>query len=346
MAYFGGKRKIIRMKIKFFLFISLVITILALYFSFRGTDIRVLVGYILGGQYVYIIPALIGLLLYCYLRAVRWALFFEKKISIKILWSATMVGLMANNIFPAKAGEFLKVYILCRRCSVSKSACFATVLLERLWDGIVLLFFLAVIFLSMLLGEGAYIFNSSSMGSIRYAAYIFCAFYLLIIFIIVLWKFNSKKMINFIQKLFNKFSPVLSVYISDRLKDFNEGFSALHNKRRIVIITLYSLAIWIVAVLVLYSLLKVFSFNLPYTASFILMVIVALFVLIPSLGTLGTMQLAFVFGLGIYAIDKTQALSFSFVYQFFDTVPVVIIGLFYFFKDGLSFNKMRRSNHE
>ncbi|MEY4222438.1 MAG: hypothetical protein RL334_1080, partial [Chloroflexota bacterium] len=47
------------------------------------------------------------------------------------------IGYMGNNIYPARIGEVLRAYILKRKCGVAASATLATVVVERVFDGVV-----------------------------------------------------------------------------------------------------------------------------------------------------------------------------------------------------------------
>lgn len=52
---------------------------------------------------------------------------------------------MANNLLPARLGEFVRAYVIGEKEYISKSSSFATIVIERVFDGFTLLFFLAII---------------------------------------------------------------------------------------------------------------------------------------------------------------------------------------------------------
>ena len=54
------------------------------------------------------------------------------------------IGYMGNNIYPARAGEVLRAVILKQREGVPVSASLATVIVERIFDGVVMLGFVFV----------------------------------------------------------------------------------------------------------------------------------------------------------------------------------------------------------
>ena len=99
-----------------------------LYLAFRRTDLLA-VGYTLRqAAYIWLFPAVVLTLLSFYLRAYRWHYLLEsiKPITISSLFSATLIGFMANNLLPARLGEFVRAYVIGRREGIRGSASFAT----------------------------------------------------------------------------------------------------------------------------------------------------------------------------------------------------------------------------
>jgi uncharacterized protein (TIRG00374 family) len=79
-------------------------------------------------------------------RAWRWRYLLRPlgDFSTAALFPIVIIGFMANNLIPARAGEFVRAYILGERERVSKMAALGTIAVDRIFDGIVLLLFLLV----------------------------------------------------------------------------------------------------------------------------------------------------------------------------------------------------------
>ena len=60
------------------------------------------------------------------------------------MFPITSIGYMGNNIYPARAGEVLRAVVLKRREGVPISASLATIIVERIFDGVVMLGFVFV----------------------------------------------------------------------------------------------------------------------------------------------------------------------------------------------------------
>lgn len=79
-----------------------------------------------------------------YLRAIRWhyLLLPEANLSSRRLFSPLMIGFALNSILPARAGEFARAGVLMARDRLKFAPVFATVVVERLFDSVILLFLL------------------------------------------------------------------------------------------------------------------------------------------------------------------------------------------------------------
>ena len=52
-----------------------------------------------------------------YLRSIRWSVLISpvKKVSVLNLFSANMIGFMANNVLPARLGEVIRPVMIARK---------------------------------------------------------------------------------------------------------------------------------------------------------------------------------------------------------------------------------------
>ncbi len=90
------------------------------------------------------LPILMGLLFFVFwLKAIRWRLLLQplRKLSTKEVVPSLMIGFMGNNVLPAHLGELIRIFVLGREFSLSKAAVFSSVVLERLFDMVVILLF-------------------------------------------------------------------------------------------------------------------------------------------------------------------------------------------------------------
>lgn len=82
-----------------------------------------------------------------WVRTIRWQYLLRAvtRVSAWRLYPVVIIGLMANNLIPARAGELVRAYILGERERVSKAASLGTIAVDRLFDGLTLIPMLVII---------------------------------------------------------------------------------------------------------------------------------------------------------------------------------------------------------
>ena len=82
-----------------------------------------------------------------WVRTIRWQYLLRpvKRLSVWRLYPVVIIGLMANNLIPARAGELVRAYILGEREKVSKAASLGTIAVDRLFDGLTLIPMLLIV---------------------------------------------------------------------------------------------------------------------------------------------------------------------------------------------------------
>ncbi|MGB2694796.1 MAG: lysylphosphatidylglycerol synthase transmembrane domain-containing protein [Dehalococcoidia bacterium] len=88
-------------------------------------------------------------------RTIRWQYLLRPvaRISVWRLYPVVIIGLTANNLLPARAGELVRAYILGERENVSKAASLGTIAVDRLFDGLTLIPMMVIV--ALIVGNGA-----------------------------------------------------------------------------------------------------------------------------------------------------------------------------------------------
>jgi uncharacterized membrane protein YbhN (UPF0104 family) len=96
-----------------------------------------------------------------------------------------------------------------------------------------------------------------------------------------------------------------------------------------------------------YLLIAAFDLNIDLWGAVVIMVINTVMVMVVVTPVnIGTFQLACVFALSLFKIDKQTALSFSIVLHAFNYLPPVILGWLFSLKEGLSVKKLYQERVE
>lgn len=122
------------------------VSLLFLWLALRGLHLGDFWKAVQKADYVWLIPGVGVYFIGVWIRAWRWHYLLGpiKQIPTRTMFPVTVIGYMGNNVYPARAGEVLRAVVLKRREGVSVSASLATVVVERVFDGVVMLAFIFV----------------------------------------------------------------------------------------------------------------------------------------------------------------------------------------------------------
>ncbi len=317
--------------------IGILISAAFLYLAVRKVDIHGLGEALRNADYIFIVPVVFLILFSVTMRSVRWRYLMRpvKEIGFRSLASATFIGLMANNVLPARLGEFVRAYAIGEKEKVSKSSAFATIVFERILDGFTMLFFLLIVLI---------FYSISFPGWLRNASYFALAFYAAAIIFLVLLKLKRERAIGIAEFLLRPVPARVQTPAIRILHAFIDGLAVMHNRRNTVIAALCSLLVWLPHVLIIHLVLLSFGVHLTIPASFVLLVSLGIGVMIPSApGFVGTIQYICVLGLALFDVSRELALSFSIVYHASVFMPVTVVGLIFLSIERLSFAELHRS---
>ncbi|MBM3262415.1 MAG: flippase-like domain-containing protein [candidate division Zixibacteria bacterium] len=317
------------------LIIGVAISVVLLFFVFRNIDFGDFWQALKTANYWYLIPSTVLTFVSMGIRALRWQLLFEpiKRIGIHSLFSATMIGFMANNVLPARLGEFVRAYIIGRQENIAKSASFGTIVVERIFDGLVLLSFLILSFITNTTLPDYIIIFSYVLGGI-YAMTLFVLFFLVI---------RPTETVAVFNRILGLISASMAQRAGALMNSFIEGLQILRQGSRLLGILAFSLLLWVVNGLSIHIALIGFHIAIPFTATLLVMAITGFGVTIPSSpGFVGTFHASCVLGLALFSVSQTDALSFSIVYHASQFVPITLVGLLYLWTDHLSLQEIQR----
>jgi uncharacterized membrane protein YbhN (UPF0104 family) len=145
--------------------VGVLISVVFLYLALRGLGLQELGNALVEANYIWILPGVAVYFLGVWVRAWRWHYLLRpvKQIPTRTMFPIVTIGYMGNNIFPARMGEVLRAVVLKKHENVPISASLATIIVERVFDGVVMLGF---VFLN--LPELAHLTtNSGFVGDIR-----------------------------------------------------------------------------------------------------------------------------------------------------------------------------------
>ncbi|NJL92649.1 MAG: flippase-like domain-containing protein [Anaerolineae bacterium] len=123
-----------------------------MWLGFRDLNLAELGRVIRGLEPGWIIAAIVVYQIAAYIITWRWYFLLRpvRDIPANRLFPVVMIGYMGNNIYPARIGELLRAFVLKRKVGLPYAPSLATIIVERIFDGLVMLIF---IFIALLFVE-------------------------------------------------------------------------------------------------------------------------------------------------------------------------------------------------
>jgi uncharacterized protein (TIRG00374 family) len=311
------------------LWLGLVISAGSLYLALRGLNLPSLWDAVRTAQYWWILPGVVVYFFAVWARTWRWHYMLRqlKHIPLGRLFPVVCIGYMGNNVYPARAGEFIRSYVLKRKENVSFSSSLATAFVERVFDGVVMLIF--VFFSLPFTPMPDWLRNIVIIGSVAF-------FGVLIVFFIFAVRPAWAQRIY--TPLINRFVPErFRVPLIGFLDRFMEGLKSLRHARDVLMIFVTSLVIWLAETVKYWFVMHAFSFSVPFYVLMLMNGVVNLATTIPSSpGYVGTFDLPGIKILQNYGVVATTAAAYTLVLHGALWFPITIVGAFYMWRERVT----------
>jgi len=325
---------------------GIILSVAAFYLAFRNVHFNDLLNYLRSINYLWLLPAVLLVCVSFFFRAVRWQLILASSYQIGI-WQAfhpLMIGFMINCILPGRVGEIARPMILQKKEKIPFATGIATVAAERIFDVAALIIFAVITFVSIEINPQAEIvfgdfhLNRSTL-EVLFNRIIIIGVLLIVAIIMVSIPVIRRAIQRVILAI-----PSLALFAGDSVKakitaklceplirfvdNIALGFTLIKYPKKIFICALYSLAVWMTASLSWY----VFSLgspgiNLSYTEMYAVMVIICLFIALPSVpGFWGVWEAGGVFALSLFGVSANAAAGFTLANHAVQLFPVIVVG--------------------
>ena len=272
-----------------------------------------------------------------WVRALRWRwLFSGRKVTLGSLFSATMIGFMANNLLPLRLGEFVRAWALGRREQMSKTTVLATVVVERVVDMITLLGIFGFTLLVHPLSESTEAGRLARAG----AGILLGACIGLTVFVVAI-ESSPALTAKFVAFLTSMFPERVRARTAKTLEHFLAGLGLFRDLPRLLWVFVLSFAMFGIFALVLTVSMWAFGLDVPWYGGLVMLVITAIGIMVPAApGYIGTLNLACVAGLALFGVEKQSSVSFSWFYWASQWLPISVVGLWYLRREGLSLRSL------
>lgn len=318
--------------------LGVLISIVFLYLALRGLHPQEVWGSLRTANYWWLLPGIAVYFIGVWVRAWRWHYLLRpiKAISTRTMFPIVVIGYAGNNIFPARAGEVLRAVILKRRQDVSISASLATIIVERVYDGVVMLAFVFVNLteLARLTADSGFVGDIRSLALVGSGAFIGALLVFLLAAMFPEWASSL------ISRIVRRFLPVrYQENVLGFAERFLGGLESLRSPREALMVFLTSVVIWLLETVKYWFLMHAFSFEVSFFTLMLMNGIANLVTTIPSApGYVGTFDAAGKAVLVAYGIDPNVAFSYTIVLHAALLIPITLLGLYYLAQEGIKWN--------
>jgi uncharacterized protein (TIRG00374 family) len=310
-----------------------------LYLAFRGQDLGEIRDSLRRVNLWWVVPALAVYFVGVWLRAVRWTVLLKPlnpEITSRAMMPTVIIGYMANNVLPLRAGELVRSYLVSKQYGVRKTSVLATIAVERIFDGFTMLGFMLV----------ATIFVSFTSELQHLAILAFVVFTVLLIGLFLLTLGGS-----FFDRVLQLVLGPLPTSLADRVERMTESFlsglAVFKRRRDLASVASLSVLAWSCEASTYYLIARGFDDQvrevMGFGATLMTTGVANMATLIPSSpGYIGQFEFGVRLVLnGALGIPESQALAYAILVHAALYFPITIVGLVEWFRRQLSLSSIK-----
>ena len=335
-----------------FLGVGLAVSAFFLWLVLRKVQFAELAAVARSIRWVWVAPNLAIFYVSMYLRTVRWRLFFpaESGISTNRIFGPNMIGYTLNSLFPGRVGEAARAVLVGRRERTSIATALATVLAERVVDGLTILAALGLVFVWVPFGDfsysyGGFAIDGARLKDVAHKTALFVVLPLAAGIVLMMIRGFRRLLERMLDALW--FLPQgLRRFAKRIMESFALGFESLKSPKRIAWIALHSVLIWAMVAWSVQVLAYAFALSMTFMQGLAITMIICVAILIPAApGYWGLYEVGFLFAARLMNLqgDNATLTAMALLLHLLQYVPVILVGVVCAAAAGTSLSQVARS---
>lgn len=316
------------------LLIGALISIFFIYLTVPSLHLPAVARAMREADYRWIAPGVAVYFVGLWVRTWRWQTMLRhiKFVSLPRLFPLVCIGYFGNNVYPFRAGELIRSYVLRRQEDIAISSSLATIILERVFDGLVMLLFVflalpfaplptayrnLVVVLTVLMFTATGIFMWMAVQPHR---------------VELVYTWTAGRVL-----------PLRVRHVTDGLyARFMEGLGCLRSSREVLMIFFTSVIIWLLETVKYWFVMHAFEFQVSFLVLMLMNGLVNLATTLPSApGYLGTFDTPGIETLAAFGVNRDLAASYTFTLHAALWLPVTLVGAYFFMRARLSWRDFK-----
>jgi uncharacterized protein (TIRG00374 family) len=301
----------------------------------RGINLREAWQAIVGAHLGWIAAALVATLLTYLLRSWRWQVLLAPigQVSFRTSFRATVMGFAANLLLPARAGEFLRAYVIARYEPVSAAAAFATVIVERLLDLVTVLILFAC----------GILFSGIDVGpAVEAAGWVAAAGATGALVMLFVLAGHPERVGRMADRVASRLPARLAGVVGRLARTLTEGLRIMRSPWHFAVALAWSVPVWMSIATGIICTTWAFRLDMSLIGSFLVVGYLTVGVAVPTPGSAGGFHYFYQLALTqFFGAAESPAGAAAVVLHLVSFVPVTILGLVYMWQDGLTLGQVK-----
>ncbi len=332
------------MKQRVIVVLGILISVVLLFFALRDVSLPELLEHLGHANPWWLAAATAAATGTFALRAIRWRILLipvSETVSFNSRFATICIGFMVNNVIGARLGEFGRAYSLSRIEPIALAPVLASLVVERLLDGVVTVGLLLPAYFTL---------GPEALAAAGPLVDFLTGFVILVgigIAVAAAMVVFPRRVLALVERL----STVLPDWLGERLTDiagsFIQGLGVLRRGKILAMAFGWSIVVWLWNAFSFYLGFLAFELEEPgLVGAMMLQSMISLFVAIPSSpGFFGPFEFGARVGLNLYGIDPSKIISFAATYHILTFIPVTVLGIWYMRRLGISRKDIRGAEH-
>jgi glycosyltransferase 2 family protein len=272
-------------------------------------------------------------------RTWRWHYMLRhlKPVSLRRLFPVVCIGYFGNNIYPARAGEVIRSYVLMRKEDIPLASSLATVIIERIFDGLVMLLF---VFLALPFAPLPVNF--------RNLVVVLTVLLLLATAIFIWMAVNPNYLTQFYSWMASRLLPGrIRIRTDEIYRRFMHGLQSLASPFDVLMIFATSVVVWLMETVKYWFVMHAFPFEVSFLVLMLMNGLVNLATTLPSApGYVGTFHWAGIETLIAFGVNRDIAASYNITLHAALWIPVTALGAFFFWREQLRWDDFEKAKQQ
>ena len=283
-----------------------------------------------------------------FIRVLRWQQLLKPMAQppLKALFRATMIGFSALFLMGRAAEMIIRPAVLSIKERVHPSASYATVMIERVFDMVMVVIFFAVNLVFFEYSEREHDADAMRLfGWIKVTGWLLLIAAAAGVYGLSVFRRRREAALSRLEKKFNRLPKKVARGLISLLEHISEGLAVLHDARSLTITVSYTVVLWLMVATAHLLVVRAFGIHydqVPFTGAVFVMGLSMLGSVVPTPGgATGPFHIATAASLAFLGVDQDSAKSVAIILHPLIFAPATLFGMFYIAREGLSLERLK-----